>query len=36
MKVMVRSGTEVEAMISHTLRNVSLGVPQILLTISGV
>ena len=36
MMVRVRSGTDVVAMISHTLRKVSLGVPQMLLTTSGV
>ena len=36
MNVRVRSGTEVPAMISQTLRKVSLGVPQMLLTTSGV
>ena len=36
MKVRVRSGTEVVAMISHTLRKRSFGVPQMLVTASGV
>ena len=35
MKVRVRSGTEVVAMISHTLRKVSFGVPQMLLPFPG-
>ena len=36
MMVRVRLGAEVVAMCSHTLRKVSLAVPQMLLTISGV
>ena len=36
MMVMVLLGTLVSAIISHTLRNCSLGVPQMLLTTSGV
>ena len=34
--VMVRVGEEVEAMYSHTFRNLSCGVPVIFDTISGV
>ena len=33
---MVRSGVDVEAMAWQTLRNVSLGVPVVRSTISGV
>ena len=36
MMVMVRLGTEVEAMYSQTLRNLSCGVPVMRLTSSGV
>ena len=36
MMVMARVGVAVEAIISHTLRNFSFGVPQTRSTISGV
>ena len=34
--VLVLSGADISPSISHTFRNLSCGVPQILLTISGV
>ena len=36
MMVMVLSAAEVSAIVSHTLRKASCGVPQMFATISGV